>query len=97
MIMRILCYTDAGHGWFKVDRALLEKLGIDGDISTFSYQRKNSVYLEEDCDAGRLFKALDDRKIAWTYKESHTDKTSKIRGYDRYKKGASHANNSIHA
>jgi hypothetical protein len=95
--MRLLCYTDAGHGWFKVDRALLEKLGIAGDISPYSYQRNGSVYLEEDCDAGHLFRALDERHITWTYRECHTNKTSKIRGYDSYKKGASHANNSIHA
>ena len=95
--MRILCYTDCGHGWFKVDRALLEKLGIAGDISPYSYQRNNSVYLEEDCDAGRLFKAPDERNIAWTYKEFHTDRSSKIRGYDSYKKGAGYAINSIYA
>ena len=86
--MRILYYTDAGHGWFKVDRALLDKLGIAGDISPYSYQRKGSVYLEEDCDAGRLFKALDGEGIPWTYKQSHTDKTSKIRGYQHFRKAA---------
>ena len=84
--MHILYYTDAGHGWFKVDRALLNKLGIATDISNYSYQRKNSVYLEEDGDAGHLFKALDSAGISWTYTEKHTDRTSKIRGYSYYKK-----------
>jgi hypothetical protein len=84
--MQILYYTDAGHGWFKVNRKLLSKLGIAGDISNYSYQRNDSVYLEEDCDAGRLFKALDSAGMAWSYKQFHTDKTSKIRGYQYFKK-----------
>jgi hypothetical protein len=92
--MQILYYTDAGHGWFKVDKALLIKLGIAGDISSYSYQRNSSVYLEEDCDAGRLFKALDERKIAWTYKQMHTNKVSKIRGYQQFKK--SEVNHATH-
>lgn len=85
--MQILYYTDPGHGWFKVNKALLLKLGIANDITPFSYQRNDSVYLEEDCDAGRLFKALDNANIKWSYKQSHTDKSSKIRSYKRFNKG----------
>lgn len=85
--MQILYYTDAGHGWFKVNKALLVKLGIANDITPFSYMRNHSAYLEEDCDAGRLFKALDNANIKWSYKQFHTDKTSKIRGYQYFKKG----------
>jgi hypothetical protein len=84
--MKIQFYSDPGHGWFKVERALLFKLGIADDITAYSYQRRAHVYLEEDCDAGRLFKALDAAGIAWTYKENHTDKNSKIRGYRRFNK-----------
>jgi hypothetical protein len=83
--MQILYYTDPGHGWFKVKKALLVKLGIADDITPYSYVRNDSVYLEEDCDAGRLFKALDDANIKWSYKEHNTNKTSKIRSYNRYK------------
>jgi hypothetical protein len=86
--MKIQFYSDPGHGWVKVERALLDKLGIAGDITGWSYQRNDSVYLEEDCDAGRLFKALDAAGIAWTLKDSFTNKTSKIRGYQRYNKRA---------
>jgi hypothetical protein len=86
--MKIQFYSDPGHGWFKVERALLIKMGILDEITGWSYQRKTSVYLEEDCDAGRLFKALDAAGIAWTYRENHTDKTSKIRAYQRFNKQA---------
>jgi hypothetical protein len=85
--MQILYYTDPGHGWFKVKKALLVKLGLVNDISNYSYERNDSVYLEEDCDASKLFKALDNANIKWGYKENHTNKTSKIRGYSYFKKG----------
>jgi hypothetical protein len=86
--MQIIYYTDPGHGWFKINRSLLFKLGIIGDISSFSYQRNDSVYLEEDGDASMLFKALDCAGITWTYKQFHTNKTSKIRSYRRFNKVA---------
>ena len=43
-------YSDAGHGWLKVPKALIIELGIADKISHFSYERSDSVYLEEDCD-----------------------------------------------
>ena len=43
-------YTDPGHGWLEVPRALLHELNIAEKISAYSYQRGDSVYLEEDCD-----------------------------------------------
>jgi len=78
-------YTDPGHGWYAVKRALLEKLGILQSISTYSYQRGATVYLEEDCDASVFFKALDNAGVTWGYLEKHTDKRHPIRSYDMYK------------
>jgi hypothetical protein len=62
-------YADPGHGWLEVPRDLLHDLGIADDISHFSYQRLDKVFLEEDCDlslftramgaAGREFKVLE--------------------------------------
>jgi hypothetical protein len=46
--------ADAGHGWAKVPRALLRDLGIEAQISHYSYQRGDWVYLEEDCDLSRF-------------------------------------------
>ena len=50
-------HTDPGHGWLEVDRAELVALGILGDISPYSYQRGDKVYLEEDCDFSRFLLA----------------------------------------
>jgi hypothetical protein len=62
-------FSDPGHGWLEVPRELLHDLGIADEISQFSYQRMEKVFLEEDCDlatftramgaAGREFKVLE--------------------------------------
>lgn len=78
-------YSDAGHGWLAVKRSELVKLGIDGEISSHSYQNGNTVYLEEDSDASKFFTAY----IA-TYGckpqivEKESVDYSPIRNYDRY-------------
>ena len=51
-------YTDPGHGWLEVPRALLHELNIAEKISAYSYQRGDSVYLEEDCDYFLFYQAM---------------------------------------
>jgi len=77
---------DPGHGWFKVKLTQLHKLGIADQISRYSYQRGEWAYLEEDCDATRLFDAL---KLTGQPMPKIVDKIkrdghSKIRSYERY-------------
>ena len=43
-------FEDAGHGWLKVSKSELEKLGILDKISEYSYVMGENLYLEEDCD-----------------------------------------------
>jgi hypothetical protein len=83
--MRITILSDAGHGWGKVRRALLNKLGIEHSISHYSYQRGQYVFLEEDLDLFILCQALDKNGIIYSFDERHTNKTSKIRAYEPYK------------
>lgn len=44
-------YSDPSHGWLKVKRQELIELGIETQISAYSYQKGDYVYLEEDGDA----------------------------------------------
>ena len=81
--MNIIHYCDPGHGWFKVKRELLIKLGIERDISSYSYQRGEYVYLEEDCDADLLFLNLQVQGVIPKILTKHTNRRSKIRGYRR--------------
>ena len=82
--MKLTIYADPGHAWCKVPRSLLVKLGIDGDITTFSYQRGEYVYLEEDCDLPLLITTLRAWGKSVEFKELHTNKSSKIRSYSHY-------------
>lgn len=79
-------HADAGHGWLAVKRQELIDLGILNKITSYSYQRGDSVYLEEDCDLTTYIQAL---KAAGRYDQlllehtKHHDR-SPIRSYDRF-------------
>lgn len=77
-------YNDPGHGWLKAPRTLLENLGIADKVSSYSYQRGADVFLEEDCDATLLVKALRERGIEPKFVDKYSDKSSKIRNYESY-------------
>jgi len=77
-------YSDPGHGWAKVSKALLVKLSIADSITPYSYSRGNFAYLEEDCDLGIFYKALEDRGVKPIFKEHRANKYSKIRSYESY-------------
>ena len=42
--------SDPGHGWLRVPLADIVALGIEGDISPYSFIDGRYAYLEEDCD-----------------------------------------------
>lgn len=78
-------FTDPGHGWVSVKRQTLVDLGIDNQISTYSYMRGSSAYLEEDCDLGLLYKVCDIKGIDIKLTAKHTNKRSPIRSYAVYR------------
>ena len=82
--MKLTYFTDPGHGWVKVPRKLLERLSIADKISSYSYSRGDSVYLEEDCDLGLLYQACDSRGFKIDLTTKHTNKRSPIRSYATY-------------
>lgn len=80
----VTVYSDPGHSWAKVRRDVLHNLGIANDITCYSYQRGEYVYLEEDCDLTTLCMALNQRNTRVKFVEKHTDRDSRIRSYERY-------------
>ena len=82
--MTLNYYQDSGHGWVKIHLDKLKTLGIDKDISYFSYTRGSYAYLEEDGDLSKLIKACDDRGIILKFREHNSDRDSKIRNYQSY-------------
>jgi hypothetical protein len=77
-------YQDPGHGWVKIHLDKLLWLGINKDISCFSYTRKDYAYLEEDDDLSKLIKACNDKGIVLKFREHNSNKDSKIRNYQSY-------------
>lgn len=53
---------DPGHGWLEVPRQLLAELGIEYDITRYSYVEGAKAYLEEDCDMS-LFMAEFEKQL----------------------------------
>ena len=78
-------HSDSGHGWFAVKRNELKELNIAEKISHYSYQKGDTVYLEEDQDATTFI--IEFEKMFGCkplFKESYIDGNSPIRSYYNY-------------
>ncbi len=81
--------SDAGHGWMAVKRKDLVDLKIAHQITSHSYQRGQTVYLEEDQDVSTFFAAFEKKYGSKPrIKEGKNyDGHCPIRYYDRYRCG----------
>lgn len=77
-------HTDPGHGWLEAPRSLLDTLGIAAQVSAYSYTDGPRAFLEEDCDAGLLLRALDSRGAPYKVTEAHIDRDHWIRNLPRF-------------
>lgn len=77
-------YNDPGHGWLKVPFKTLVALGIENDISAYSYMFGQFAYLEEDCDFSKFQHAMQHAGQNFRIVDKQTNKDSKIRGYHGY-------------
>jgi hypothetical protein len=81
----IIVYNDPGHAWGKVKRKVLDNLGLTQEISSYSYQYKDNVYLEEDADLSLVCRhLLFNTNVQIKFVEKHTNRDSRIRSYERY-------------
>jgi len=79
-------YSDPGHAWVKVPKAFLcQIIGADWRkvFSSFSYERGDNVYLEEDEDACRFLHWCHKSDIEPVFKHalSKGERYSRIRNY----------------
>jgi hypothetical protein len=81
--IKVKYYHDAGHGWVAVKRKLLAESGLENDISPFSYQKGQTVYLEEDCDAYKFEKVMKEKGYTFEIEHRRTER-SPIRSYAPY-------------
>jgi hypothetical protein len=78
-------FSDPSHGWLKVPRTLLIKLGITNQITQYSYQKKEFVYLEEDQDLSLFLQTMKKSNLNFQILNmKQSNKSSKIRSYERF-------------
>ena len=83
-------YEDPGHGWLKVRIKELQHLGIEKEITSYSYMKGLHAYLEEDQDLSTFLRAKyqeDSEKKQFFMKHCpfiHQEVTP-IRNYGRYR------------
>jgi len=72
----LLEYTfivDPSHAWLRVSLRDLEFSLIKWQISKYSYKSGSHAYLEEDCDAPKFLKAMEDLNFDIRVDEQHVD------------------------
>jgi len=77
-------FHDPAHGWIEVAKSKLEALGIHKEITEFSYMHGPAIYLEEDMDAPRFLRALEENGETYELIEHYSDRPSWIREYYPY-------------
>ena len=77
-------HSDAGHGWLAVKLADLKMLGIEADITDFSYVKGKTAYLEEDKDASTYINAMKAKGINVVVRHGPPRDRSPIRSFKRY-------------
>lgn len=87
--MKYFFHSDAGHGWLAVKKEELVRLGIADKVSTYSYERGRTAYLEEDCDASLFIAAKKAAGEAVEFKEGKSVDRSPIRSYATYRRSES--------
>lgn len=83
-IMKKVFHSDNGHGWLAVKLNELKMLGIESDISNYSFVKGKTAYLEEDCDAAKFINAAKAKGITVELKQSPPRENSPIRYFKRY-------------
>ena len=81
-MIKIHIYADPGHAWGRVTKKYLINLGIEKDISKYSYVNGEYVYLEEDNDLNTFLKKVAPEPVQFV--EHYTDRQSPIRNYKCY-------------
>lgn len=70
----------------KVDRKLINDLGVQEQITPYSYEKGDTVYLEEDCDAFVVVHALRNQGHEVRFRELNSnDYLDRIRNLPSYK------------
>lgn len=82
--MSFIFHSDDGHGWLEVTTAQLKDVGVPlSSISPYSYRKGNTLYLEEDCDAGIFVQAYRAKHDSFDFEERNYNGQHWIRDLPR--------------
>ena len=73
-------FSDPSHGWLSVKRRLIGGT----DVSPWSFQRGQTVYLEEGSDSQNWIRDMESIGYIVFVDHRHTNKSSPIRSYDQF-------------
>ena len=82
--MTYTIHTDPGHGWLETTIEEIERLNIHNQISTYSYRKGDTVFLEEDCDLTTFVRAKESVNEAFNYIVLHLNRDHWIRSLPCY-------------
>lgn len=77
-------YCDPSHGWLAVKMTELEALGLRDKITSFSYIKGGTAYLEEDVDMPLYLEAMEADGYHITVVQTVSEKKSHIRYFDKF-------------
>lgn len=77
-------FEDYSHGWLRVNKNLISHLGIEKEITPYSYVNGKYIYLEEDCDYVTFYNKMRDFGLNFTVKNHFSKKRSRIRRFERF-------------
>lgn len=77
-------FSDAGHGWLSVKYQELVDMGIEDQITKYSYVNGKSAYLEEDVDMAIYIKAMENNGVSVEFDHRDHGEVSRIRKYEPF-------------
>lgn len=87
-VIEVTVYDSPSHAWGKVTYQQLIELGIEGDVSKYSYRDGQLVFLEEDCDLPLFVSAARSAGLEIEFHEIELFCDDLLRSFDRYEKVA---------
>lgn len=77
-------FTDPGHGWLAVSYSDVLAAGLDLiNFSRYSYAKGQTLFLEEDLDAGVFLKAWTNVGLKYKLTEINDNRESFVRNLNR--------------
>ena len=83
-IVTKVMHSDPSHAWLAVKLSEIKMLGIQANITNYSFIKGKTAYLEEDADAPKFIEAMKLKGMDVVIKEGSRRERSPIRYFKRF-------------